>query len=176
MGGSSQPYAWITYAEARARIAKVAAALKQIGVARGGAVGIYATNCPEWMLAMKAIDYCGAKCVPLYDTFGPDAVNFIIKHSGLTAVFASADKLDALAEALKGTDGQVSQVVVWTGPGGSTAEEASKSVWPRHAPHSPCSDPMYVRAAVRLLCKSPAQRQHTRPCARRRRPRRAACP
>ena len=126
--GSAQAYEWMTYAEARARVGAAGAAFKQKGITQSGAVGIYASNSPEWMLAMKGVDFCGAKCVPLYDTFGPDAVHFIIEHSGLSVICASSDKLEDLSKALKGLDGQVKQVIVWAGPSGGSAEEACNSV------------------------------------------------
>ena len=123
-----QPYAWLTYAEAHTRIAHIGAALTSLKASQGGAVGIYATNCPEWMLTMKGIDYCGGLCVPLYDTFGPDAVKFIIEHSGVKVVFCASDKLETLCEVLPKVAGQLSQVVVWSSGAGPPAEEAIKSV------------------------------------------------
>ena len=126
--GSVQPYAWLTYAEAHTRVAHIGAALTSLKASQGGAVGIYATNCPEWMLTMKGIDYCGGLCVPLYDTFGPDAVKFIIEHSGVKVVFCASDKLETLCEVLPKVAGQLSQVVVWSSGAGPPAEEAIKSV------------------------------------------------
>jgi long-subunit acyl-CoA synthetase (AMP-forming) len=101
-----------------------------LGVKKGGAVGVYATNSPEWMLALKGIDFCGAQCVPLYDTFGPDAVKFIIKHSGLTVLCTSSDNLKALEPVLPEVADQLVQVIVWSSPSGTPAEEAVKAVRP----------------------------------------------
>lgn len=43
-------------------------------------IGIYAINCPEWILSEQA-SYCYSMViVPLYDTLGADACSFIIKQ------------------------------------------------------------------------------------------------
>ena len=57
--------------------------------------------------------------MPLYDTLGENAVEYIISHSGTSALFASADKLPTLAKALPKLErGQVSTIVYWgTGAG-----------------------------------------------------------
>jgi long-chain acyl-CoA synthetase len=51
--------------------------------------------------------------VPLYDTLGPDAVQYIIGHAEVTIVFVSSLKLKALIKPLKETHGQVKAVVYW---------------------------------------------------------------
>ena len=128
MRGSVQPYAWMTYAEAQTRVSHIGAALKSLKVAPGDTVGIYATNSPEWMLAMKGCDYSGACCVPLYDTFGPDAVKFIIEHSDVKVVFCASDKFETLSKVLNKVSNQLSQVVVWSSSAGPSAEDVVTSV------------------------------------------------
>ena len=48
--------------------------------------------------------------VPLYDTFGAEAVEFIIKHSNINIIYCSSSKLAALAEVLPKVKQQVVQV------------------------------------------------------------------
>jgi long-chain acyl-CoA synthetase len=71
---------------------------------------------------MKAIDWCGALCVPLYDTFGPDAVQFIVQHSDATVIFVASNKLGALEAVLPHVKGQIIQVVVWSSTHGAPIE------------------------------------------------------
>ena len=54
-------------------------------------------------------------CVPLYDSLGENAVEFILTHSEATAVFAAGDKLAPLAGAIKagGLASSIATVVVW---------------------------------------------------------------
>ena len=52
--------------------------------------------------------------MPLYDTLGENAVEYIITHSESAALFASADKLPTLAKALPKLErGQVRTIVYW---------------------------------------------------------------
>ena len=51
--------------------------------------------------------------MPLYDTLGPDAVEYIIGHAEITLVFASAVKMRALVEPLIRAKGKVKALVVW---------------------------------------------------------------
>ena len=112
--GEAQGYAFMTYGEVHKTVTSVGSALKAVGVEPGSAVGIYAVNSPQWMMAMKATDFCGSMTVPLYDTFGANAVEYIIKHSGLKVIFVSADKLGTVAKVLPAVKDQVVQVVVWS--------------------------------------------------------------
>ena len=51
--------------------------------------------------------------MPLYDTLGPDAVQYIIGHAEVTIVFASGLKLRALVKPLQQSKGQVTAVIYW---------------------------------------------------------------
>jgi long-chain acyl-CoA synthetase len=62
------------------------------------------------------------QCVPLYDTLGENAVEYIVNHSEAAAVFVEASKVGKLAGAFKAASGgiapgQVKAVVYWgSGP------------------------------------------------------------
>lgn len=62
---------------------------------------------------LQACNRQTAYCVPLYDTLGPDAVEYIIGHAEVTIVFASALKMRALVEPLSRAKGSVRAVIVW---------------------------------------------------------------
>jgi long-subunit acyl-CoA synthetase (AMP-forming) len=64
-------------------------------------------------------------CVPLYDSLGENAVQFILEHSTASAVFVAADKLAPLAAAvnLGGLAPALKAVVVW----GDVAESAAEA-------------------------------------------------
>ncbi|GHP08170.1 long chain acyl-CoA synthetase 7 peroxisomal [Pycnococcus provasolii] len=63
---------------------------------KGSAVGLYAQNCTEWMIAELACHAYGWVPVPLYDTLGPDAVQYICDHAELSVVFTSRKVLPTL--------------------------------------------------------------------------------
>jgi len=96
----------------------VASALAASGLAtRGARVGVFGANCPAWMVAMQACNRQALACVPLYDSLGEGAIEFILRHSGAVAVFVAADKAAALAAALAagglGGGSGVKTVVHW---------------------------------------------------------------
>ena len=51
--------------------------------------------------------------MPLYDTLGADAVEYIINHAEVTVVCASSLKLPALVQPLAATKGKVTAVIYW---------------------------------------------------------------
>eukprot|EP00951_Prasinocladus_malaysianus_P004105 scaffold28990_cov32-Prasinocladus_malaysianus.AAC.4 len=81
------------------------------GMKKGSSAGVFGANCPEWMVAMQVVSHrnptlpmrqaCNRMsyiCVPLYDTLGENAVEFIINHSETHVVFVQASKMTALVK------------------------------------------------------------------------------
>jgi hypothetical protein len=90
-------YTWLTYAQSGARVANIGAGLRALGVQSKETVGIVSANRAEWTLVDMACNIQGFASVPLYDTLGPDAIQYIINHAQIRAVFASAKELKQLA-------------------------------------------------------------------------------
>jgi hypothetical protein len=67
------------------------------------------------------------QCVPLYDSLGENAVEYIINHSEAVVTFAEAKKLPNLAKAAKGVAGQLKHVVYWGGAADAAAVEVRSS-------------------------------------------------
>ncbi len=65
-------------------------------------------------------------CVPLYDSLGENAIEFIINHSESSIVFVASDKLAKLAGALPHVLQLVKNVVYW-GAGDKASQEVSCS-------------------------------------------------
>lgn len=57
------------------------AALTAVGIGAGDRVGIYGANSPTWMKAMQACNRQSAWCIPLYDTLGENAIEYIVNHA-----------------------------------------------------------------------------------------------
>jgi len=83
----------ITGAELDERVRNVSLGLRSLGVARGDRVGIIAESCPEWSISDYAILSCGGITVPIYPTQALDQVTYIIRNSGMKALFVSGSKL-----------------------------------------------------------------------------------
>ncbi|KAH1259812.1 Long chain acyl-CoA synthetase 1 [Glycine max] len=90
------PYVWKTYKEVYDEVLHMSSALRASGAEPGTKIGIYGSNCPEWIVAMEACSAQSFVCVPLYDTLGPGAVNFIIDHAEVDFVFVQDKKVKEL--------------------------------------------------------------------------------
>ncbi len=54
-------------------------------------------------------------CVPLYDSLGDNAIEYIVRHSESTIIFTSSEKFPALVSALPNVASLVKTVVYWGG-------------------------------------------------------------
>lgn len=120
--GTVGPYVWETYKQVGDDVAALAAGLVSLGVAPKQCVGVLGGNCPEWMKALQACNRMNMTCVPLYDSLGENAIEYIISHSGSVVAFASSDKFGNMVKALGHADvkATLKSVVYW-----GTAPEAS---------------------------------------------------
>jgi long-subunit acyl-CoA synthetase (AMP-forming) len=72
----------ITWAEARNRIADLAARLKALGLGRGDTVALMLANRPEFHICDLAVLMTGATPFSVYQTSPPNQVQFIVGDSG----------------------------------------------------------------------------------------------
>ncbi|KAK7348976.1 hypothetical protein VNO80_23778 [Phaseolus coccineus] len=93
-------YAWLTYQEVYDAALKMGSAMRSRGVNPGDRCGIYGSNCPEWIIAMEACNSCAVSYVPLYDTLGPNAVEFIINHAEVSIAFVQEKKIPSVLSCL----------------------------------------------------------------------------
>ncbi|KAI8522548.1 hypothetical protein RHMOL_Rhmol13G0005100 [Rhododendron molle] len=96
--GKFGPYLWKTYEEVYEEVMHIGSALRASGAEPGSRIGIYGSNCPQWTVAMEACNAHSLICVPLYDTLGPGAVNFIIGHAEIDFVFVQDKKVKELLD------------------------------------------------------------------------------
>ncbi|BBG98578.1 AMP-dependent synthetase and ligase family protein [Prunus dulcis] len=92
VGGKPGPYIWKTYKEVYEEVLCVGSALRLSGLPDW----IYGSNCPQWIMAMEACNAHSLICVPLYDTLGPGAVNYIVDHAEVEVVFIQDKKVKEL--------------------------------------------------------------------------------
>ncbi|KAK9094154.1 hypothetical protein Scep_025623 [Stephania cephalantha] len=100
VNGKAGDYSWLTYKEVYDLVVKVGLSIRACGVEKGGRCGIYGINCPEWMISMQACNAHGIYCVPLYDTLGAGAVEFIISHAEVSIAFAEEKKIPEVLKTL----------------------------------------------------------------------------
>ncbi|CAM8956253.1 unnamed protein product [Rhodiola kirilowii] len=101
--GKAGKYVWQTYKQVYDIVMKVGNAIRSCGVDPGGRCGIYGANSAEWIISMEACNAHGMYCVPLYDTLGAGAVEFIICHAEVKIVFVEEKKIPELMKALPNT-------------------------------------------------------------------------
>lgn len=84
----TKPYQWLHYNETLLRAKNFGSGLVYLGLKPGPQtfIGIYAQNCPEWVLTEQAAYCYSMVIIPLYDTLGPDACAFIIKQGTFTNI------------------------------------------------------------------------------------------
>ncbi|KAI3468613.1 hypothetical protein Pfo_025276 [Paulownia fortunei] len=96
VNGKPGKYLWMTYKEVYDIVLKVGNSIRSCGIEEGGRCGIYGANSPEWIMSMEACNAHGLYCVPLYDTLGAGAVEFIICHAEIALAFVEENKISEL--------------------------------------------------------------------------------
>lgn len=109
--GSFGPYVWISYNEFYDRITQFALGLHKLGLRKGDRVGIYSVNQPSWQIASSASQISSLIPVPIYDSLGNNAAQYIISHSECSVVVVQTEKLSTLKNVLPETP-SVKYVVV----------------------------------------------------------------
>ena len=78
-----------TYGELGTAVGELARALLGRGVAKGDRVGIWAVNCPEWVLTQYATARIGAILVNINPAYRAHELEFVLNQSGISVLIAS---------------------------------------------------------------------------------------
>lgn len=98
--GVAGKYIWFNYQQVYETVVQIGSAIRHIGVQPKSKIGVYGLNCPQWFMAMEACNAQSMVCVPLYDTLGNEAVEFIINHAEVSIAFIHNTKLDLVLASL----------------------------------------------------------------------------
>jgi acetyl-CoA synthetase len=79
----------LTFAELGFEVARVAAGLRELGIGRGDAVGLFLPMIPEAVVACYAVARLGAVLVPLFSGFAPGAVAARLQDADAKAVIVA---------------------------------------------------------------------------------------
>ncbi|NDZ79273.1 AMP-binding protein [Streptomyces sp. SID10853] len=79
-----------TYAEFGAAVDELARGLVGSGVGTGDRVGIWAVNCPEWVLVQYATARIGAIMVNINPAYRAHELEFVLRQAGISLLIASA--------------------------------------------------------------------------------------
>ena len=105
-GKAAESFSYYTYTETNELAGHVASALRALGAGSKTKVGVWSVNNVEWMLTIRGCERIDGIIVPMYDSLGETAIEYITKHSELEIAVVHADKLPSFASisgAIKGT-------------------------------------------------------------------------
>ncbi|KDD75732.1 AMP-binding enzyme [Helicosporidium sp. ATCC 50920] len=94
--GQLGDFAFLTYAETHERCLLFARAVSDLGFKPRGRFGTYACNAVEYAVSIRGVEMLAGCSVPLYDTLGPDVVEYVIGHAGVEGLLCEAAKLSCL--------------------------------------------------------------------------------
>ncbi|KAJ3310858.1 Long chain acyl-CoA synthetase 7 peroxisomal [Blyttiomyces sp. JEL0837] len=115
--GSWSPYIYQTWSQIATRRKNLGSGMRSLHIELGNddskpfAVGIYAINRPEWLITEYACHMHSLVVVAMFDTFGPDAIAYVINHSEMEMVACTADKVGNLMK-VKPSCGLLKAVIV----------------------------------------------------------------
>eukprot|EP00002_Diphylleia_rotans_P034555 TRINITY_DN7433_c0_g1_i1.p1 TRINITY_DN7433_c0_g1~~TRINITY_DN7433_c0_g1_i1.p1 ORF type:complete len:710 (-),score=162.26 TRINITY_DN7433_c0_g1_i1:226-2355(-) len=99
-GGARGDFVWRTYAEAVQEINVLASAFYELGLRPEDKVGLFMQNCEEWVIAAQACNCLSLTSVALYDTLGPDAVQFIVEDAKVSVVVCTKQNTAKILQVL----------------------------------------------------------------------------
>jgi long-chain acyl-CoA synthetase len=89
-----------TYGQLAERAARLAGALRKLGLAPGDRVAIISKNCPDYLALLYGVWHAGLAVVPANAKLHGAELGYILDHSGARVCFASKD-MDIAAHAPK---------------------------------------------------------------------------
>ncbi|MFI1356397.1 AMP-binding protein [Streptomyces sp. NPDC020898] len=137
-----------TYAQFGADIDELARALVAGGVAKGDRVGIWAINCPEWVLVQYATARIGAIMVNINPAYRTHEVEYVLKQAGVSVLFASlrhkSSDYQAMVGQVRGRCPELREVVYIGDPSWEALLGRGN---PDHGPYEDlsCDDPINIQ-------------------------------
>ncbi|KAL6049892.1 Long-chain-fatty-acid--CoA ligase 6 [Balamuthia mandrillaris] len=94
-------YVWQTYKQVADRVTHFGSGLRGLGLKKGDKIGLWAKNREEWIIAEQAANAYGLVTVAIYDTFGEEAVSYVIEHAEISTIICAPQSLKTLAKVIK---------------------------------------------------------------------------
>ncbi|MDH6123818.1 AMP-binding protein [Kitasatospora sp. GP82] len=138
-----------TYAELARDVDRLAGTLAAHGVAKGDRVGIWALNCPEWVLVQYATARLGAILVNINPAYRSHELAYALNHSGVSLLVAqpeyrSSDYRTMAAEAEDGCPAL--RETLWIGdPAWQRSAAGESPDGPLDLPGLHCDEPINIQ-------------------------------
>ena len=110
-----------TFVEVERAACRFANVLAHLGVHCGAIVGIHLPQCPESLLAHIAVHKLGAIALPLFNLFGPDALEYRLRDSGARVLVTTAEAHARVADTIADVE-TLAHVVTVGDPSASPAQ------------------------------------------------------
>jgi len=94
-------YEYWSYEEVARKVEHVAYGLASVNTGEDNNVGIWSSNCPQWMICFVACWRQGKRFIPFYDTLGVEAMAYIMKTSQIVVLFTESSRLSAILDLVK---------------------------------------------------------------------------
>lgn len=82
----NSPYNWLTYDQVLMQVKEFGSGLIVKGATQKELIGIYSQNRVEWKVTEQACNSYSMVIVPLYDTLGKEAIEYIVSHCELKII------------------------------------------------------------------------------------------
>lgn len=102
--GTRGDYVYETYGEVSDKVDVIGTGLSNLGLTTGSTIGVYSINRPEWIYAAISAWRQGCTVVPLYDTLGATAVEYILADAKVSLAFVAKVNTANLIEAAAKVD------------------------------------------------------------------------
>ncbi|MGW4299382.1 AMP-binding protein [Streptomyces sp. NPDC004646] len=142
-----------TYAEFTADVDRLACALLASGVAKGDRVGVWAVNCPEWMLVQYATARVGAVMVNINPAYRTHEVEYVLNQAAISLLFAipahKTSDYRAMVEEVRGRCPELREAVYFGEPGweefGTRGERLGAAELDVREAELSCDDPINIQ-------------------------------
>ncbi|MFF8033752.1 MULTISPECIES: AMP-binding protein [unclassified Streptomyces] len=142
-----------TYAEFGAAVDEVARGLLAKGITKGDRVGIWAVNCPEWVLVQYATARIGVVMVNINPAYRAHELEYVLKQSGVSLLVSSlahkGSDYRALVDQVRGSCPGLRETVYIGDPSWDALTEGAAAVPPERldviAAGLSCDDPVNIQ-------------------------------
>ena len=98
INGSFGSYEWQTYNEVFEQIKAISSFLMFRNIKQNDCIGLFSINRSEWVVTEQACYRSSLIVVPLYDTLGDEAIEYIIKKTEISILFTTSEKCTKLLQ------------------------------------------------------------------------------
>jgi long-chain acyl-CoA synthetase len=105
-------FEWMSYDQVAEKCEQFGSGLMHFGIKPGDKLGIYSKNSINWGISEMTCNFFSLTSVPLYDTLGSDAVEYIIRFTEMPALVCTSDKTANVLGKTKGGPGEKLKLIV----------------------------------------------------------------